>query len=827
MNKPSWVKMNKRALNGGVLVTGSIGSGKSQATLLPILEGILSSFYPKPSALVIDPKGDLKNDVMQMAHHLGRSKDIVHIKLDGNMTINPIYESDLLKRGGYLNKAQFLKAAMMNLMAGSDDPIWHESATNLMTNCIVHCAIKNGRNNYFTLNDLYQSVVNAGTGVCEKDLKRALSQEPSLFNEDEKRTIEYALEFFEKDYAKLESKVKSSVVFSSTTFLNQFQNTQASNIFCPKKGEMTITSIDELIDNGKIIIFDIDKGLGKSMGTVLKLLYQDSVLRRLNEDRDLTRSAILLIDEYQDVVTTSAGSVMGDDKCLAKGRAANIITIAATQSYSSLIAALGNQSVASEIIQNFRTKIACHSSDKKTIEIFTELSGEKTVERKSHSISEMTHKAQRNLLMGDFDGASSNISESVSRTEFKEKNITPEMFSKLNSFEAFAQIYDGVSTVFKKIYLKPYFLNNKRTPHREVLRLLKNSAVFAGIMLSGLLSQNSQALPNICSVINTDAFDGCTEVKFRPCVCKGIPPRPCARISYYVPQTFIEVMPNAGETHFKSLPGIIAQLKTITKDSFGMRHDSSTHSYHAHTLSVPFASIPYDLLSCGGTREDKYCFDAMSEHTGKHWRTGHGDLAQPRFLAWSLTPKACLLKGAASPLSGVLPDMPSVSNHRKSEGVLPHSLSGPSSSSMCSVPLPLTKYLPQSGHAMCTAWGLFFPRSGTYHGVSGLTAALMIGARLRSIATEVFRSTPTNSDEKWQQISPQSSSCFRESENIASIENINNTRELGRLSGGWIKGHLFTVWKRVSCCKDFSDIAQMKLNLKLIKTACKSFGGDV
>ena len=833
MKKPGWVKSNVRALNGGVLVTGSIGSGKTQAALLPILEGVLRSFTPVPSALIIDPKGDLKKEVIEMAEKLGRNGDVIHIKLGGNVTLNPIYQKDILKNARHINVAQLLKASMMNLMAGSSDPIWHESAANLITNCLVHCAVKKGKNSYFTLNDLYQRIVDANeAGVVPKSLKKVLDLESKDYDHEERCNIEHAIRFFEKDYSKLEDRVKSSIAFSCTTFFNQLENYQASRIFCPTDKELVVTSMDELVDSGKIILFDIRGGLAKSMGAVVKLLYQDSVLRRLEEERDIKRSAILLIDEYQDIVTVSAGSIMGDDKCLAKGRAANIVTIAATQSYSSLLAALRHRDVAFEIIQNFRTKIACHSDDLKTATFFRELSGDKIIERKSHSISEMTQKAQRNLLLGDFDGASSNISESVSHTETKEKNITPEMFASLNTFEAFARVYDGVGTTFKKLYLKPYFLKNKRTPHREVLKMLKSSAVIFGLLLSGAFPQKSQALPNICAVVNTHTFESCTDLKFKACVCKGIPPRPCARISYYVPQTFIEVMPNAGETHFKSLPGITAQLKTIKKKSFGMRHDDSTHSYHAHTLNVPFATMVYDLLSCGGSRQDKYCFDAMSEHTGKHWYTGHGDLAQPRFFAWSLAPKACLLKGAASSLSGVLPGMPKLLNHRTGhEGVLPHSLSGPSLDSslaggMCSVPLPFTKYFPPSSHKMCTAWGLFFPRSGTYHGASSLTAALMVGARLRSLATEVFRSTPTDSDEKWQQISPQSSSCFREGDNIASLENLKNTRELGRLAGGWIKGHLFTIWKRVSCCKDLSDIAQMKINLKLIKSACKSLGGD-
>ena len=68
--------------------------------------------------------------------------------------------------------------------------------------------------------------------------------------------------------------------------------------------------------------------------------------------------------------------------------------------------------------------------------------------------------------------------------------------------------------------------------------------------------------------------------------------------------------------------------------------------------NVPLAMIPYETLPCGGSRIDKFCFDGMSEHFGSRWDTGSADLLQPKFLAWSLSPKACILKGAVESAVG-------------------------------------------------------------------------------------------------------------------------------------------------------------------------------
>ena len=56
-----------------------------------------------------------------------------------------------------------------------------------------------------------------------------------------------------------------------------------------------------------------------------------SLLARLgNSSRPKDRSGVLVIDEYQDVVSSGHGVALGDESFLAKGREANTITIAAT-----------------------------------------------------------------------------------------------------------------------------------------------------------------------------------------------------------------------------------------------------------------------------------------------------------------------------------------------------------------------------------------------------------------------------------------------------------------------------------------------------------------
>ncbi len=649
--------------------------------------------------------------------------------------------------------------------------------------------------------DLYSAIVKASQNTISDELKEALAEEE--FEVEEAFNIGRAVEYFEDEYQKLDDKVRTSILTTATSFLNQFQEFQAFEIFCPKKEDRSFESMDEIVDQGKLLLFDItNPALARSMGTLIKLRYQQSVLDRLKfPERGLTRSSLLLMDEYQDVVTVGGAGNIGDASFLAKGREAEAITIAASQSHISIENAVGRERAAKELIQNFRTRIVGHSTDLATIRSIQELVGKQDVKLVSHSFSETSQHTSRNLVAGGFEGKDANISESLSTSEHKEYVLTGKEFSSLKTFESFALIYDGIATDFKKLFLKPYFLKDKAVPHEKVLQMLKGAV--AAVVL--LISIPSFAFPNVCSVIKTPEFRSCLGMTVGGCMC-GYPPRPCAQISYYVPQTFIEVMPDPKDTHFGGMPVAAGQLAAAGKSiPFGHEADDDTQSFQAHTLAVPFATIPFSMLPCGGARMDRLCFDGMSEHLGSNWSTGKADMLQPNFLAWSLSPKACLIKGALTSATG-------------GEGAV----SG--GSPVCGSPMAYMPTYPPSQHSACNGWGTFYPRSGSYHGPSQTIGALMIASRMKSISSEVINSTPSAADELWQMISPQSSSCFREGQNSGLLETIKNVREIGRLKSGEIKGHLFTVWSKVICCRDLAEVPAAYLAIEAINAACAGIG---
>ncbi len=749
---------------------------------------------------------------------------IIRLALDGHHTFNPVYLKDSLIGSKFSEIASMIRAAAKNFSGRSHEaPIWENSAFNLTKNVVIYCAAVKG---YYTLSDIYEAMLQASDKTLIKELGSILLEKE--FSAEECYNIKVAIKYFE-EFLQFEDKFRSGVLVTATTFLNQFQDYQVSKIFCPREEELSFKSMDEIIDNQVLLLVDIEnESLSKSIGTFVKLHFEKSVLNRLkNPARSKEHMAIIVADEYQDLASVSHGAQIGDEKVLAKGREANFFFLAASQSITSIYNSVRDEKASKELIQNFRTRIACHSSDIDTISNFKELLGQSEMEKVTKSISENSQKARRNYLLGGFDSIDANISESISTGQQKEYLVTGKEFSRLKTFESFAQIYDGVGTEFYKLFLKPYFLQKKNTAHKEILEMLNPQTSFwdkvkfsAGqvklylkrlaYMLFLLGSTKAWSFPNVCSVVNKPEFLPCLEFKITPDMCGWPIPRPCARFTYYVPQTFIEVTPRAGGSYFLTYPGAAVQLGSVQAlPPFGAEGDEDTQSYHAHTMAVPFASLPFNLLPCGGTRIPKMCFDGMSEHIYQHWSTGISDKLQPNFLAWSLAPKACLIKGAVTSAVG---------------GEVNFSPDSP----MCSIPLPpLPSFLPSS-HSACNGWGVFYPRMGSYNGPASLTGALMIASRMKSLSSEVFRSTPEFPMERWQMIGPGSSSCFSEGQNVGILETIKNVREIGRLTSRRLtdrfSGHLFVVWKQVSCTRDLAYVPVAQGALASMTSVCLGLG---
>ena len=809
-NIPEWVYMGVKALTGNVFISGAIGSGKSQV-LLQFLKQIITRFKQTPAILAIDPKRTFVRELKNIVENSSSADKLLWVSLDGDVKFNPIWQTEMLRKSMFTTIANSLRLASANFLGSSgDNRFWEQSSFNLLKNSLIFCAAKY---EYFTFKELYQALVQARDEGLAGDLVDYLGSKE--WNDEERANIEMAIDYFKDEFSQMDQKIRTSILATATSFLNEFLEYRVSRILSPKKEEITLTRMKDAIKEGKIICLYIENdALARSIGTLFKLLFQEAVLERVTDsDHQSARYAVMVMDEYQDVATSGGGAGLGDDRYLAKGREAKAITIAATQSLSSLENAIRSEPATREILQNFRTRIFGNTTDPKTIRLFQEPHGTVDRERKSHSFSESAQNAQADIFFGGVGSNRGSTSEGTSTHYSPEYPVTGREFSRLRAFEAFAQIFDGLETRFEKLFLKPYFLKELRTPHVQIMEEMRKAAMIPGVLsllialaVGGMNVHSACAsilFPNVCSVIKASHSADCMNMQVSACMCGFPVPHPCAQISYYVPQTFIEAWPEPGTTFFSMHPAVV-QLKLASagmKLPFGVEDDQGNFTFHAHSIAVPLAGITFGPLACGGGRFEKPCFDLLSEDLGSTWTTGTADLLQPQFLAWQLAPKVCLLKGAVQGVTG---------------GTTPSI--GPDAGG-CSFPLKLPKY-PPSAREACNGWGMFLPRSGVYQGATRSAAALMVASRLKSIGTEVMHSIPGSADEKWQMLYPQSSSCFKEGENVGFLETIKGVREEQRLFGK-PNGYMFVVWKKVSCCQEIPYAAATEIAILAMKVACE------
>ncbi|MGA2965570.1 MAG: hypothetical protein ABSD64_05110, partial [Terriglobales bacterium] len=91
---PHWLILPERGLYTGVAVIGAIGSGKTQALILPAMRQLFAYRAGDPeyklSGIVLEVKGDLCRQLQTVLTECEREQDYVEVSLDGDVRYNPL-----------------------------------------------------------------------------------------------------------------------------------------------------------------------------------------------------------------------------------------------------------------------------------------------------------------------------------------------------------------------------------------------------------------------------------------------------------------------------------------------------------------------------------------------------------------------------------------------------------------------------------------------------------------------------------------------------------------------------------------------------------------
>ena len=440
----------EKGLYQNVLITGTIGTGKTSSAIYPFIYQLLKHDM---GMLILDVKGNLHIKVKEMAKQL--NKKVRVIELSGKETYNPL-DKPHLKPSILANRLRTILSLFSNQNA--TDTYWMDKVELYLTECIKLCRMYN--ENYVTFTELHKLIYD------KKYLKEKIEFVKNLFlqnmlNYNQTYDFSTCIDFFQNEFQTLDSKVLSIIQSEISRITQLFINDlDVKQTFCPNKEAITFNGFENL--GNDIVVLNMNvaeyRNLAKVMAAYLKLDFQSEILMKLTKKENIFTVAFVC-DEYSEYATEN------DASFFSQSREAKCINIISTQSYTSLLNAVREQNAAKVIIQSLVNKIWFRTDDIFTIEEAQKQLGKEDKIKYSRSLSENAKETKYSYILKTFRSENSNLSESISTQIQHDFVYDINAFSmELKTFEAICFITTGEKILKPQIVrLTPFFEIESKT----------------------------------------------------------------------------------------------------------------------------------------------------------------------------------------------------------------------------------------------------------------------------------------------------------------------------------------------------------------------------
>lgn len=443
----------EKSLYQNILITGTIGSGKTSSAIYPFAEQLIkysnNNFANKIGILCLDVKGNFYKQIKFYSKKFNRLKDLVIISLNSNETYNPLDKPNL----NPLVLANRLKTILTLFSPNNSDSFWLDKVEQVICEAIKLCRLYN--NNYVNFIELHKLINDKSYYLEKVKLLRNMFLN-NKFSNINLHNLTSAITFFENEFFKLDERtisiLKSEITRITLPFVSDYK---ISKVFSPSKKDVTFSGFKDIIKSGKIVVLSMNisefSTLSKIIATYMKLDFQSEVMSNLNSKN--SRSVAFICDEYQEYITSS------DANFFSESREAKCINIVSTQSYSSLLNTVKDESALKVILQNLVNKLWFRTDDIFTIESAQKQIGKEDKKKISKTISENAQESNYNYLIQKFKSRNSNISESIN-TYFQYDYVYDSNFftQQLETFSCLAFLSNGISTITpQKLDMYPYF----------------------------------------------------------------------------------------------------------------------------------------------------------------------------------------------------------------------------------------------------------------------------------------------------------------------------------------------------------------------------------
>lgn len=418
----------------------------------PLLKQLIKQDSPNLGMLILDVKGNFYKTVKKYSEEYDRLDSLIIIELGSNVKYNPLDKPNL-KPSVLANR---LKTILELFSSNNSDSYWLDKSEQVITEAIKLCRLYN--NGYVTFVELHNLINYDDYFQTKIEFLRKAFQSGTLSHE-KIYDLYSSLNFFENEFKHLDSRtlsiIKSEITRITSTFISDYD---ILSTFCPDKSEINFFGFESLIRENKIVVLNMNiaryKNLSKIIAAYLKLDFQSEVLIQLSNKKTISPT-VFMCDEYHEYVTLS------DSDFFAQSREAKCINIVATQSYTSLLNTLKDESSVKVILQNLVNKIWLRTDDIFTIESAQKQIGREDKIKYSRNISENAGETNYNYFINSLESKKSNISESISTQIHTDFEYDTNFFTqKLKTFSCLAFLSDGTQILPPcKVDLFPSFLD--------------------------------------------------------------------------------------------------------------------------------------------------------------------------------------------------------------------------------------------------------------------------------------------------------------------------------------------------------------------------------
>ena len=380
--------MSIRDLCEGCFICGSTGSGKSTGSLYTIITSLMKMGF---GMLLTTTKITDFEEYKQWAIDAGRGDDVVRFCPAENHRFNPFLWEMSRKGEGAGISVNLVRLFEILLEIseresgsgkGSDDSYWKYARGQLLRNLCDLAILARGQVSLSLLSDILASMPRSieerksknwqANSLCFTLILEAQhKQKQGLLSETQSRDLHLTVRFIISEFPKLSPRTRTSIESMVTSMMDNLNRGYMHELF----GQGVNCSPDDTFTKQSIIIIDMPvkefAELGLIANGIWKFCYQKSVERR--DLKQYPLPVALICDEFQ--AHTNSFDILYQ----ATARGSRSITIYATQSYSSVLDALGGgesaKAATDSLLSNLNIKIGHSTNDPVTSEWLTSVVG--------------------------------------------------------------------------------------------------------------------------------------------------------------------------------------------------------------------------------------------------------------------------------------------------------------------------------------------------------------------------------------------------------------------------------------------------------------------